>query len=625
MDDIETNNAVHERLPRAGEVGDPLGIDEGLAQDPHDNTHGRRRKKRALYAAGASAAIVLGIAAGIGIAVSNRPASRESSDLAATHPASTASSAGDGDEQEIVDATSIDVDVDGSSILLGEGPVLESSEEPDELEGYEFVSLENAAHSSSGEIENHYGEPTVAIDDPTFDTVVDVGYEYEPEDIAYGPREEGGMSSSHTPGTKVEVDSDEFDMELADFDGPLSEFIVTSDLSRITVSSNSQCTNPDEGFIRMDITTDDYPWENRWEMVNPDGEVEAFGPPGKVNIKVNGKDEVNTGPENFAVIGYPFMISTDEQEDVATSEPTRRPTPEPSPSPSPQSIIPSSSCDGEGKHEVEVEVITDRFGEETSYSLLKGTDTLLSKGSPESGSLESEETYTDTLCLDKGDYIFEINDTFQGLCCRDGKGSYSVSVDGEEVVYGGKFGDQSVSHRIKVGYEPSMSTQDIEWLDGHNARRKKFHEDNGTEYRPLVWSPKLAKEAADWADVIIEGDCKISRETGLQEGENLSARKSGGPRTTEGPDGILERWSDNKENKSYPINQSHTQVNWRGSRYLGCSSKISTENGRYCYVSICRYTRAGNCAMSQYQGDWLQGVLQDRTECGPPCGPDGCY
>ena len=40
---------------------------------------------------------------------------------------------------------------------------------------------------------------------------------------------------------------------------------------------------------------------------------------GKVNIKVNGEDEVNTGPENFAVIGYPFMISADKQEDVATS------------------------------------------------------------------------------------------------------------------------------------------------------------------------------------------------------------------------------------------------------------------------------------------------------------------
>jgi len=319
------------------------------------------------------------------------------------------------------------------------------------------------------------------------------------------------------------------------------------------------------------------------------------------------------------------MISADEQEEVATSEPTRRPTSKPTLRPQQSIITPSTSCDGEGKHEVVVEVVTDRFGEETSYSFSGEKDTLLSKGL-ESESLESERTYTDTLCLDKGDYVFEINDTFQGLCCRDGKGSYSVTVDGEEVVYGGKFGDPSVSHQIKVGYEPSMLTQDIEWLDGHNVRRKKFHEDNDTEYRPLVWSPKLAKEAADWADVIIENDCIISRETGLQEGENLSARKSGGPRTTEGPGGILERWSDKKEDKSYPNNQSHTQVVWRGSRYLGCSNKMSVaEAGRRCYVSVCRYTRAGNCAMSQYQGDWLQGVLQDRTECGPPCGPNGCY
>ena len=249
MEDIETN-AIHES-PRAGEVVvDSLGIGEGLALDPNDNTHDRRRrKKRVLYVAGASVAIVLGIAAGIGIAVSNKSSNRESSDLAATQPANTASSAGD--EQEIVDAISFE----GTSTLPEEeGPGFESSEG----QKLEF-----------------------AIDDPTFDTVVDLGYEYEPEDIAYGPREEGGMPSPHTPDTKVEVDSDEFDKELADFDGPLSEFIVTSELSRITVSSNNQCTNPDEGFVRMDIITDDYPWENRWEMVNPDGEVEAFGPPGR--------------------------------------------------------------------------------------------------------------------------------------------------------------------------------------------------------------------------------------------------------------------------------------------------------------------------------------------------------
>ena len=267
MDDIETN-AVHERLPRA-EVGDSLGLDgEGPAHDPHDNTHGRRRRKRALYT-GASVAIVLGIAAGIGIAVSNKPASRGSSDLTAPQPA--------GDEQEIVDASSFGVDV-SSTLPEVEVPGLESTEKPDEFAGgHEVGSLENAVHSSSpGEIEEDNDGTAVVIDDPTFDTVVDVGYEYEPEDIAYGPREDGGMSSD-----KVKVDGDEFDTVLADFDGPLSEFIVTSELSRITVSSNSQCTNPDEGFVRMDITTDDYPWENRWEMVNPDGEVEAFGPPGR--------------------------------------------------------------------------------------------------------------------------------------------------------------------------------------------------------------------------------------------------------------------------------------------------------------------------------------------------------
>ena len=90
---------------------------------------------------------------------------------------------------------------------------------------------------------------------------------------------------------------------------------------------------------------------------------------------------------------------------------------------------------------------------------------------------------------------------------------------------------------------------------------------------------------------------------------------------------LKERWADKvlDLNKDYPDNQTMTQVMWRASRYVGCSNKsVKYADGSYCYVSICRYLRAGNCSMKSYDS-WKTPTLMDSTGCGRSCPEKGCY
>lgn len=285
----------------------------------------------------------------------------------------------------------------------------------------------------------------------------------------------------------------------------------------------------------------------------------------------------------------------------------------------------------ETKYCIGIEVVTDKYGQETGFSLtsnpVDGTNPkkMISEGV---GSLESEKKYTKQVCVPKGKYTFTIEDTFGGLCCSFGKGSYSVSIDGEELVWGGSFTKQTVSHDIIAGYDPEISDRDEEWLEAHNTRRQAFHEKQGREYRPLHWSAELAKDASNWVDNVLPV-CKHIRES-QEEGENMAVTTHQGLSNTENPDHILTLWSDNLLKpgnvKDYPDNQTMTQVMWRGTRHVGCSDKFvkKADGSGYCYVSICRYSRAGNCSVNSYD-NWLIPTLQDRTRCGNACPKEGCH
>ena len=109
----------------------------------------------------------------------------------------------------------------------------------------------------------------------------------------------------------------------------------------------------------------------------------------------------------------------------------------------------------------------------------------------------------------------------------------------------------------------------------------------------------------------------------------MSGRSGSSPRDTEGPESIMTRWVEREANKDYPNNQSFTQVMWRATRYLGCADRyelVELEDGSstHCYISVCRYARAGNCNVGKY-ANWMTPVLADSSPCGPVCPAEGCH
>jgi hypothetical protein len=94
-----------------------------------------------------------------------------------------------------------------------------------------------------------------------------------------------------------------------------------------------------------------------------------------------------------------------------------------------------------GQIEVAIEILTDNFGQETEWNLLNSNGAILVSGG-QSGIYTSNTLYTQTVCVAASECLrFEISDDFgDGICCGNGTGSYSVSVDGAEVASGGDFG-----------------------------------------------------------------------------------------------------------------------------------------------------------------------------------------
>ena len=289
---------------------------------------------------------------------------------------------------------------------------------------------------------------------------------------------------------------------------------------------------------------------------------------------------------------------------------------------------------------INIALTTDKFGKgDTGFELTQepvdGSKSTALISYPIK-SLKSNASYVDQVCVPAGRYMFNVYDTTgDGLCCKYGSGSFSVAIDGEEIIFGGNFRAKSISYEISPGLDPVMNNKSRKWLIEHNSHRKASHEEHNTEYRPLHWNRVLEESSSKWADKVLDdfsktGVCKHSREPKMNYGENASVKRySMGPQgENEEPGNILDRWSTNHQMRKtgYPENQTMTQVMWRSSRFVGCTNKYRQyeKDGSYCHVSICRYSRPGNCSMGKYDS-WLDGVLQDRTACGEPCPNGVCY
>jgi len=96
---------------------------------------------------------------------------------------------------------------------------------------------------------------------------------------------------------------------------------------------------------------------------------------------------------------------------------------------------------------VEIQVLTDKWPKDTAWTLTNmGTgqvEASVAAGDYTVGNSENIHPY----CLPQYQwYMFEITDEFEdGICCFEGDGSYQVSLNGEMVSSGGKFGSSDAS------------------------------------------------------------------------------------------------------------------------------------------------------------------------------------
>eukprot|EP00579_Thalassiosira_antarctica_P032265 CAMPEP_0201994544 /NCGR_PEP_ID=MMETSP0905-20130828/2346_1 /ASSEMBLY_ACC=CAM_ASM_000554 /TAXON_ID=420261 /ORGANISM="Thalassiosira antarctica, Strain CCMP982" /LENGTH=229 /DNA_ID=CAMNT_0048549531 /DNA_START=167 /DNA_END=856 /DNA_ORIENTATION=- len=166
--------------------------------------------------------------------------------------------------------------------------------------------------------------------------------------------------------------------------------------------------------------------------------------------------------------------------------------------------------------------------------------------------------------------------------------------------------------------EESQNTAQ-QWLTAHNTRRKFYQEDYGVSYRPLKWSVGLRELADDWAEDLAR-NCQ-NRAPTSEYGVNSQRHESG---VVPPAEETLQLW-ENKLGKGYPANQVMTQVLWRATEYVGCSSETESSGSGTCTFSVCYYAKPGNCGMGQFHGEnWEEPTYADDSGCTPNCPPEGC-
>lgn len=105
---------------------------------------------------------------------------------------------------------------------------------------------------------------------------------------------------------------------------------------------------------------------------------------------------------------------------------------------------PPTTC---SNHEVTLNLTTDSYGSETSWTLKNSSNQTLFSGSD----YGNNTSYKKAMCVDSGSYVFEIVDSYgDGICCSSGNGSYTLTSNGQTLASGGDFTNSS-QHSFTLG------------------------------------------------------------------------------------------------------------------------------------------------------------------------------
>eukprot|EP00804_Cyclotella_cryptica_P015903 CCRYP_006388-RA/>CCRYP_006388-RA protein AED:0.08 eAED:0.08 QI:3191/1/1/1/0.5/0.33/3/246/591 len=461
---------------------------------------------------------------------------------------------------------------------------------------------------------------------------------------------------------------------LRDVDAPLLQPVTPQD--RVL----QECATG-EKYFKIDLTTDNYGFENRWTLKTTDGDLVQKGPLDNTNYADNTrylggfcvapgsyvftvydkfKDGMccGTGAGSYAVEldGVPMFASPSGDEDWETREhfftiegsgDDRSAEDEES---EPEGWDWDADYEDTGDYDedfdefddlgglsqtrassfggcqaLKVSFKVDKHGRETSVYVKKsGSSKSVLSSVKQVGAYQ---TKTLSKCVPPGTYTVTFKDP-DGLCCRGGQGWFKISVRGTQLASGGYFvGSKSFTVKVGHNYQRGMSARDKQYLAAHNSRRRKWHRNAGKSYKALRWSSTLASAASGYARKLL-GSCAsagIVHAKGVEDGENLAKNKGTGQWGKLYPvNNIVTRWVEREAKWSYPKNAHLTQAIWRATSYLGCGESVKKmSNGDTCRIQVCRYTRAGNCNVRN--GNWRSEAFKDDTACGRPCPSEGCY
>jgi len=208
-----------------------------------------------------------------------------------------------------------------------------------------------------------------------------------------------------------------------------------------TPSPPTPCAGP---VVTVKVTTDNYPGETGWTLVNkctgatvfelgtgtysaPNTlyEEEVCAPPAQLTFTITD----SWGDGLCCSYGSGSYVVEKDGSQVASGE---------SFSSSETTLFGSCpvTCDN-GQIPFELDLTTDEYPGETTWKLVNSAGEEILNGGPYNN---AEHYYHYESCVDSDFYTFSISDTWgDGICCRYGNGSYSVKYDGRVVMEGGEF------------------------------------------------------------------------------------------------------------------------------------------------------------------------------------------